>query len=458
MRKTLLALGMVAILLGACKKDDKNGSNNSKVDKCMYEIMSTYYLWNDMLPRYKSGENRDPEEFFYSLLYKDDVWSFCSNNADALNGELSGSPYSMGYSPQFWLYNDSQNVLIIVEYVYHNSPAERAGLKRGDIILLINGKSLTPDNYYDLYSAEQATLTLGVFDAATNVLDLTETTLTMSAELVTADPSYYSDVFDVNGRKVGYYVYTAFTGGTNNEYISTMDNVFDNFKSEGVKDLIIDLRYNGGGEQTAATHLASCIAPASVANENNLLIINKYNSIVDASLRNYYGSDYNKVYFESTQHNADIQNLYVLCTNGTASASELLAVGLMPYMNVTLIGENTYGKYTGMIEFDGSDKETEDLENWAIMPIVCKYTNSVGYTDFVDGLTPDYEVEDDLLNSYEFGDPDDPMIATALNIIGGNALTAKAAHIRPFKYLGRNKSIIGNNLIINNLKMPAMME
>ena len=159
--------------------------------------------------------------------------------------------------------------------------------------------------------------------------------------------------------------------------------------------------------------------------------------------------------FPDNSHNADIENLYVLGTRGTASASELIIIGLQPYMNVTLVGENTYGKFTGMFIFDSEDKDFENLENWAIAPIVMKYANANGFTDFYNGLTPDIYVEDDgLYLGYPLGCPDDPMIAAALSKIGGLPLTAKAAHQKlPFKYLGGNPSIVGNNLIINKLKV-----
>lgn len=448
MKKHLILFGLLTVLFASCEKNDEPSKSKeyATVNKCIYDIMSDYYLWNRHMPRYQRGDDRNPADFFESLLYdREDHWSFISDDSESLNDELAGSPFSMGYSPQFWYYNDQKNVLIVIEYVYPGSPADRAGLKRGDIILDIDGEAMTPDNYYELYSKEQATYTLGVYDAVKNELNASSE-ISMRAEKVKADPSVYDTIFMVGNKPVGYYVFTAFT--TDAVYHASMDAVFDRFKAAGVKDLILDLRYNGGGDIETAGHLASAIAPTSVVENHEVLVSYVYNDVLTEYFESQGKEDDILYRFPSNSHNANIENLYVLVTEGTASASELVTIGLKPYMNVKLIGTNTYGKYTGMYVFDSSIETLEDLENWALLPVCMKYANSQGFTDFVDGLTPDYKVEDALINGYQLGDANDPMLATALDVIGGLPLTAKAARIKPFKTLGRNRSIVGNNLII----------
>lgn len=445
MKKTLILFGIAALLAVAC--GDKNSDEYSSVNECIHGIMKDYYLWNNTIPRRFNGEDIYPADYFESLLFRDDRWSFISEDGQALNDELAGSPYSMGYSPQFWYYNNKKNVLIVVEYVYPGSPAARAGLKRGDIIIDINNAALTPDNYYDLYLKERASFTMAYYDAANNQLVPDGRVLTMQAEKVQADPSIYDTIFEVNGRSVGYYVYTAFTTGRT--YQASMDAVFDRFKAAGVKDLILDLRYNGGGDVETARHLASAIAPANTIDKQEILVTNIYNDLLTTVFAQEGSEDDFKVRFEKNSHNADMENLYVLCAEGTASASEMVTIGLMPYMNVTLVGDTTYGKYTGMFVFDSSiDDELKDLKNWALLPVCMKFANANGFTDFVDGLIPDYLVEDDLLAGYQFGDANDPMIATALDVIQGLPLTAKAARINPFKFVGRDRSVFKNNLLM----------
>ncbi|MBO4602026.1 MAG: PDZ domain-containing protein [Salinivirgaceae bacterium] len=453
MRKSLILLSVVAMLVVACNKKDSNTDGSkaeeyAKVNKCINGVMQTYYLWNKRVPRYRNADIRNPEEYFESLLYADDRWSFIVDDKDEYLAESEGTPYAKGYSPQFRYYNNKKNVMILVEYVYPGSPADRAGLKRGDIILEINGEEMNIDNYYDLYRKDDVTYLLGTYDAENNKFDDAET-ISLKAEIIQADPSIYDTIFYVGDKPVGYYVFTEFTQG--DTYHPTMDAIFDRFKVAGVKDLILDLRYNGGGFEDTELHLASVIAPASVVSNHELYETKIFNKTLTKYLEDEDMSDY----FPDNSHNADMENLYVLCTNGTASASESVTIALMPYMNVKLIGENTYGKYTGMITIYDSEGDLKELGNWLLMPVVFKYANAKGFTDFIDGLEPDYYVEDDLLAGYQFGDLNDPMLSTAISVIAGDnsPLSAKSAYKNPFPYLGRDRSVFKNNRIS---KMPKI--
>lgn len=464
MKKILSILIVVATIFNACDKEDdyidtkkeqetarKDSINrNKKVNECIYNLMSDYYLWNHNLPTYIKGDDRYPEDFFESLLYREfDKWSFISENSEELSAEMNGVPFSMGYSPRFYYWNDNKNVLALVEYVYPNSPAEKSGLKRGDLILAIDGIPLNDENYYDLYCKEESDLDLGIYNPIDSTLDLSNIKIHCKAETVNADPSVYDTIFYVNGQPIGYYVYTQFTSGPKNVYEKTMDDIFCRFVNAGVENLILDLRYNGGGYIETAVHLASSIAPASVVKSKEILIKNVYNDIL-SSVYNEEEDIYVR-FDDKVPYNANIHNVYILTTQNTASASELVSIGLMPYMNVMLIGENTYGKYTGMFILDKSlGGDCKSLGNWAIAPITMKYANANGLTDFYDGLVPNLYVEDELLNYHQFGDIEDPAVAAAIDMIGGLPLTAKSAKRGyPFTRVSRKHSI-SNNLFINN--------
>lgn len=465
MKRHFILFSLMAIVAVACNKKDDTAeierekarqdsiNTNIKINDCIYGIMKDFYLWNKELPKYVKNDNRYPEDYFESLLYSADHWSFCIADGEEYLAESAGEPYSMGYSPQVWGYNSRKNVLIIVEYVYPGSPADRAGLKRGDIILAIDGEFLTADNFYDLYQKESATYSTAYYDPKANELNLDGRELTMQAEIVMADPAIYDTIFMVGNKPVGYFVYTAFTSGTS--YHASIDAAFDRFKAAGVKDLILDLRYNGGGDVETACHLASAIAPASVVANHEVFIKYEYNQVL-SHYPEYYEPSVN---FPSNAHNADMENLYVLGTNGTASSSEIVTIGLAPYMNVKLIGTKTYGKYTTMFVFHKSlDKVFSDLDDWVLLPVCMKYSNAEGFTDFDGGLTPDYAVEDDLLGGYQFGDVNDPMMATALDVIGGMPLTTKAARVNPFKYICRNRSAFNNNMIAKPRPLKKTVE
>jgi len=442
MKKLLFPIVLVALLLASCKgNDDDNNKQNSDeyktIDRSIYEIMQYVYLWNNDLPKYKKNECRYPEEFFTSLLSEEDPWSFISDDSETTIAEIEGEQYSTGIIPMFVRY-DENNLALYVTNVYPDSPADKAGIKHGDLILEINGKELTIDNYYDLYMENNPTYLLGIYNAQTNQIDDGELVSVLSTT-IDSDPSIFDTVLDVDGRAVGYYVFVEYTD--NKEHKNHIDKIFDKFREAGVKDLILDLRYNGGGSVGMAQHLISNIAPISAVDNKDVIINEVFNSILSRE----YSDEDKKIRFINTGHNADIENLYVLANKNTASASEITIVGLKPYMNVKQIGENTHGKYAAMYVYAG-----EELGNWLIAPIVCKYANAEGYTDFKNGLEPDYNIEPDFVSGYRLCDMNDPYLATAIDLIRGddNPLSAKAAHKSTFKIIGGKKSLLNNNAYV----------
>ena len=173
-RILLLAIGLIIIV--SCRdKNDDNGTNRDDLerygltDQTIYKILDSCYLWNESLPAFSKNEARKPDEFFKSLLNQADKWSFIRDDYEKLNKEIEGEPFTMGYSPQFFNYKGK--VMMVVEYVYHGSPAEKAGLRRGDIVSKIDGEEMTADNYSKLYAKQSATYTIGIYNAETGLFD-----------------------------------------------------------------------------------------------------------------------------------------------------------------------------------------------------------------------------------------------------------------------------------------------
>ena len=384
------------------------------------ENMSLYYFWNDYLPtEIDPAKEIDPEAYFYKLLYKEkDYWSYITNDYAALASELNGDPVTMGYFPAFYLVG-SNNVIIVVCYVYPGSPAEEAGLERGDFILSIDNTMLDTTNYYTMYSGTSYSVQLGAI--TNNTLGFTGESFNMTARVVSTDPAVHHEVLDIEGYKIGYLSYVEFITGENDAFLLEMDNIFNEFKTAGISDLIVDLRYNPGGEIDAALHLASEIAPSAVTTSQAIMVNLLYNDGLQAYLQNNNLDSYLYYKFKITPANINMTRVYFLTTSRSASASELLITGLDPYMQVVQIGEPTYGKYVG------SWVMADDNEVWAMMPIVSKYSNIDGYTDFIDGVPPDYAVEDDLVDAVPFGDPTDPMTAKAIELATGKSPAGKKA-------------------------------
>lgn len=418
----------------ACQKDEEtivDGSDETTTEEIsaetlatnqwIKEVMETYYLWNSQIPNIDETIEDDPAAYFDKLLYTlEDKWSWITDDYSSLAADFSGVPVTMGYDPAFYLFSDESTVFIVVKYVYPNSPAEEAGLKRGDIILEINNTEMTVGNYYDLYSGNSYSVQLGQLNVNSNSISLSNTSYDMTARVVSTDPSIYHTVLNVDGKKIGYLAYVEFVAGDNDKFMDSMDEIFTGFKADGISDLVVDLRYNPGGEIDAASYLASAIAPSAVVANHDRLINLQFNEDVQAAYERYYPDElyYN---FPDNSTNLDLSSVYFLTTSRTASASELLISGLDPYMDVIQIGEATYGKYTGMYVMP------DDNEEWCMLPVVMKYANASGYTDFKDGLIPDYEMEDDLLGAVPLGDPTDPMLAQAVSLITTGAPVAVAS-------------------------------
>lgn len=451
MRRSLIYAisGFIVIMLAfSCKKHDTEEpvvipDATIATNKWIYDNMTLYYLWNDKLPTtIDYTKESDPEKYFYKLLYDEkDKWSYITSDYASLEAELSGDPKTMGYYPAFYLVG-TKNVVIVVAYVYPGSPASDAGLKRGDIIMSIDNATLDTTNYYTKYSGTSYSVQLGQLTGST--LSYTGESLSMTARIVNTDPAVFDTVLDVDGYKIGYLAYVQFITGDNDAYLSKLDSIFTEFKTAGISDLIVDLRYNPGGQIDAAAHLASEIVPSAHSQNQDILVNLVYNTDLQQYLEQNNYTDYLNYKFANLSTNINMSRVYFLTTSRTASASELLMTGLQPYMTVVKIGESTYGKYVG------SWVIPDDNNEWAIMPIVTKYSNTAGYTDFADGLTPDYSIEDDLVYAVPFGDTSDPMTAKAIELATGKPASRKAIPegVTRYKQIVPAQMRVRDNLLI----------
>ena len=254
------------------------------------------------------------------------------------------------------------------------------------------------------------------------------------------NPIYMDSVYTEGSQKIGYLVYNFFArdnGDNSNSYDKHLMDRLSSMQSQGITDMVLDLRYNGGGAVSSAIALSSALVKDR--STDSILVTSEYNSIVHNSMRNQYGANYNKEYFidkiEGTSYPIPAMNLprlYVLVKDWTASASEFVINGLSPYMDVILVGETTYGKNVGSISIY---EENDPNNKWGMQPIIVRYANSLGFSDFTAGFTPDYEVDEFAdLYLYPFGDSNDPMLGKALSLITGTtrSTSVKAVHT-PFR-------------------------
>ncbi len=442
--KTALVLFVILFMVSCSDDQEVNPDNNSSgvlpdigndaanIPEWIYEEMSFFYYWNSELPEEKPEGNEDPETYFYSLVNQQDGFSYISDDAEAIKEEISGTIVAMGFSPSYGFFTNSNNLFAVVEYVYPNSPAAEAGLERGDIILKVDGRDLNSSNFIDLYANSAFDLTLGIYDGSS--IRLSDEVISIGTGTIELDPVIHYEIKEIEGKKVGYLVYVDFIAGEDDKWLNSLENALSEMKQESVTEFILDLRYNPGGEIRVAQYLASALAPSNVVAAEEVLVKFEYNeNLQEYFLERQGENSVNLVTrFFQYENNLDLSNIYILTSGTTASASELVINGLRPHMDVTVIGEPTFGKYYGSyVLYDQNDPPEH---NWAIVPVVLKYANSIGETDFINGLSPDFLVQDNILEAKPFGDVSDPMVSLATSLISGEDISSsRLSATKPYK-------------------------
>lgn len=443
----------------SCNKTDTDipGGELYYVNMFAYNTMDVYYLWNEeissSLKEWNNTVKKDPITYLKDIRYKDstgkdiDKWTMLTDDYENFSNSVAGIGLSFGFD--FILaYGDEsrKSVVGVVTLVYTGSPAEKAGFKRGDIFTQVNGLSMTGDNYSKVLN-EQFNSSSG----CTFTFHDGSTSSKLTAVSMYEDPVFPCRVFDCNGKKVGYLFYNSFTQ-------LSYERLFEEFsklKSEGVSELILDLRYNGGGYVTTLYALASMLAPEEAVENNEVFETEIYNKIIAADLggnptekfKTEFSFDYNgtPVAYSTKGRNLGITKLYAIVTGNSASASESILTGLIPYMDVEIIGQRTYGKYcTGMIlngrswfssykdvllksKKDGGkgmsageyNEAVQYTDNWGIYVMVSRYADKNGNTPCMpDGFIPDIAAEDVPWDGYQLGDPEETMLKVALKSAG----------------------------------------
>jgi carboxyl-terminal processing protease len=441
------------VVLGACSKDQVDPSEFDYVNSWIYDNMKEAYYWTDRIPA-SPNKAPSPDIFFQSLLLKpNDRFSWIQDNYQELLNSLQGVSKEAGY--EFALYRASSannNVLAQVLYVKKGSPAELAGLNRGDVIDQINSQQITMDNYKALLQSigEPHSITYRPYNPSTNTVGLPKT-ISLATVEYTENPNFLDKVITVNNRKIGYYVYNLFTTGpiaSSVQYNEEMDAVFARFKAEGITDLVLDLRFNSGGAETATVNLASLIGKGVDANK--IFAKRQYNSTLTTQILNdpKYGAEFLLTRFKSKTQNVGsmLRNnrVYILTGTRTASASELLINGLKPFMEVFLIGAKTLGKNVGSTTI----YEANNPKNkWGMQPIIVKSFNSLDQSDYGNGFTPNIEDADNG-TQLPLGDPNEKLLGLAIqHISNGGRIAVPEKTVRQllgysFEFKRRNSDLV----------------
>ena len=428
---------LATLLLAAfsCKKEDPEPepTENEIIIDWIWNVMTDIYYWAADVDRsLYPTEETDPEVFFESLLNEADRFSWIADDYQELVNSFNNISLSNGISPYFVRLGNTDDVAAAVEYVAHGSPADSAGIRRGEVITEINGIALDIQNYANLFYSE--VVTLGFSDYSNDTLRPNGKEVTLVAEVIEENPVNHHEIIEYEGVEVGYIAYTGFSGGELEKWVDSLDLIFADFKSKGITELIMDIRYNPGGFAYVANHIASNIVPADIIAGDNIFVRYEWNEAYQEFFISEEGeeSEYLVMLFDETPgYNLNLSDAYFLTGWHSASASELIIIGLQPYMNITQIGENTYGKFYG--SFTIPDTEEPPRHSWAMQPLVFKYTSSTGFSGTVNGLVPDIYIDENPLAMKPFGDITDPTIAAALEEITGVSPIAKKSIASPFE-------------------------
>lgn len=454
--KILLFSLFFASLVTACHEDMDDvirQADTVEINDFIWRAMNNIYLYKADVPDLADDRFADreelheflkqfdsPEELFYEgLVAPQDDFSFITDDYPALEKALDGIATTNGM--EFGLVRTSggsSNVIGYVRYVLPNTSAEENGIKRGDFFVSIDGEELTADNYARLL--EPATYTIGLAEIIDGSITPTGREVTLHKEEYTRNPVFFAETLNLEAGKVGYIMYNGFTGN----FDPFLNDTFGMFKSEGITDLILDLRYNSGGSVESAVDLASMITGQF---EGEVFSTEQWNE----DYQTYFEENdperlvnrfNNKIGTGDLINSLNLTKVYVITTLRTASASELLINGLEPYIEVIQIGKATTGKFQASVTlYDSPDfgrKEANPAHTYAIQPLIYKSLNAAGVTDYFNGLPPDVELAEDITNLGVIGDPEEPLLEAALNHLRGEPQQKRSLQDEQWTFIGES--------------------
>ena len=426
-KKIILLLIAATTLLSSCFKDNDDvlqEASTLDIQNFIYRGLNFFYLYkadtpelaNDAFANQQALDDflntfNSPEALFDFLISGQDRFSILVDNYIALENALAGVTLTNGMEYGLVRYpNNPSNIFGYVRYVLPNTDAAAKGLTRGMIFNTVDGTQITENNFSELLAPDTYTLGLATFDGTT--ITPTGDSVQLTKAEYTENPVYVTRTFDILGQKVGYLMYNSFT----RDFDPQLNAAFAQFQADGVTDVILDLRYNGGGSVETANDLASM-----VTGQFNGQIF--YTEQWNEDRRAAYASDglFNQTISTGEAINSlNLNRVYIITTGRTASASEMVINGLDPYIDVIQVGGTTTGKFqASFLLYDAPAPDfSRTLANpdhtYAMLPLVFKTANANGVTDFIDGLMPDVAMDEDYSNLGELGDMSEPLLAAAL--------------------------------------------
>lgn len=428
--KKYTLLFIVTLLIG-CKDDVDDTiavatTENLEVEDFIYKVMNFAYYWQEDVPDLadnKFNNDKDytnfiqsfdgPASLFEALLYDADRYSVLISDYEVFENSTKGVSLSNGM--KFGLVKFSQNsteIYAYVQYVISDSDADIKGIKRGDIFTDVNGTQLTISNYRELLFSNSDSYTIGLATLNNNQITKTGNSVSLNNSEQTEQSVHLSKVIVKDGKKVGYVMYNSFVSSQD----EALKAVFSDLATQQIDELVVDLRYNRGGQVETAQLLAGLIAGEHASKVFGKLVFNEKLS-----------SQNTDVEIIDSNVNLGLSRVFFLTTQNSASASEMTINGLKPYLNVIQIGDRTEGKDVGsnpFYDYIDNNRTINPNHKYLILPITFKYYNSEDIGDFSEGLIPNFNIPENLANLGILGDVEEPLLKKALEYISGQATGA----------------------------------
>ncbi len=440
MKRIPLFLSTVAVLFFAsCREKTTILTAPEQVNAWVLNTMRDDYLWSATLPEASATQlSLTPKDYFEQYIrYRNNSGNLSSDfygdrfsklvpksptgDGDETGyypAEMAGEDKAYGFGFESRAFMDLSGRVLFgqVLYVLPGSPAEKAGIKRGYHFNRVNNEEfpLAKETYYAALDGGSAKL---------QFYYPRDTTVTVQRAEYSDNPLCFDTIFETE-PKTGYLVYNHFTQGDNQRYNNALKTVFSGFRSVGVETLILDLRYNGGGELLAARQLASMIARTDMLGQ---VMVYKEDNKSFGHPEKFRSDNFHSARDMGTA-NANIQRIFFITSRNSASASELLIHALRPYYgtNMSVVGEKTTGKNLGGVTI------TNKRYLWEIHSITMRIYDRDKVSGYELGITPEYDniVEytgfESLLG--QFGDVEnDPLLRKAMSLIDPDVLPPQAA-------------------------------
>jgi carboxyl-terminal processing protease len=365
------------------------------------DTLRDIYFWYQQLPNADPAAYSSPEAYLEAVRYKtlDSTFSFIlpRTTSDQLFNE--GQYVGVGVAYQVVSTTQAR-----VTEAYAGSPAGDVGMERGNSILAVNGRPIdsliSTGDINTIFGAAQVgvVVQMSFRDNAGAQHDVQ-----MTKRLVTLPNVYLTQTFASGGRTVGYVAFHDFFSFSSGQ----LDTAFATLQQAGANDLVLDLRYNGGGLITVAQHLGGLIGGARTNGQPLVRLV-----------FNDKHQEMNQTYAMPNPAQAlGLERLVVIGTSGTASASELIINGLRPFLPVTVVGSTTHGKPVGQLSYNFCDR--------VLYPVAFKSVNAQGVGDYYSGIPADCAAPDDL--DHQLGDGAEGSLSAALSFLRNGSCSSSAA-------------------------------